>query len=104
MTGFFRNKYYVAIYNSDVEFLTRMFDTLKLLYNNKVVVQTYTDSYKMFEALNISVTNHKPFDIVVFSNNCIAQKMILSHTNPDLKVILCSDENALKNEVAKILQ
>lgn len=103
MTGLFVKKYHIAVFGEDKNFVTNIMYSLKEWYSNKVVVESYTDSYKMFEAINISEMKNSPFDLAVFNMTGVAQKMILKQTNPAVKVFLCSNGDALKKETDKIL-
>lgn len=103
MTGLFVKKYHIAVYDENEEFVNKIIATLKLWYNNKIVVESYTDSTSMFEAVNTSNAINKPFDLAIFSKNEIAEKLVLKHTCPSLPVLLCSDEKMLKLETSKLL-
>lgn len=103
MTGLLLKKYHVAVFNKDESFVKRIISALKSWYDNKIVVEAYTDSYSMFEAVNTFKIKNKPFDLAVFSSNEYAEKMVLKQTSPNLQVLLCKDEATLKKETSRIL-
>ena len=103
MTGLLNKKYHIAILDRNANILTEISTFLNLWYHGRVVVETYNDSYQMFEAVSVSKSKNKPFDIAIMSPEEVAEKMILKQTNPNLKVLTCTDANSLKTETSKIL-
>lgn len=103
MTGLLLKKYHIAVFNEDEEFVQRILSSLKSWYENRIIVETYTDSYSMFEAVNTSKVKNRPFDLAIFNSDEYAGKMVLKQTSPSLQVLLCKDEASLKKETSKIL-
>ena len=103
MTGFIFKKYHVAVLEENESFLARMIISLKSWYQNKIVVEPFTSSREMFEAINVNEVKNKPFDVAVLNSEGDVEQMILKRSNPSLKVIRCQDEQSLKKETAKIL-
>jgi len=103
MTGLLVKKYHIAILNTESDFVSKMVETLKQWYNNKVVIRTYTDSYSMFEAVNVNKAKNKPFDMAVIGPSQLAERLVLQRANPSLKIVVCSDETSLHREVSKVL-
>jgi hypothetical protein len=103
MTGLFIKKYHVAVLDNNNEFVSTIVNSLKSWYNDKIVVETYKNAHDMFEAVNINEIRNNPFDLAVLTPAQYAEKMVLKQSNPDLKVILCKDPQALKFETVKAL-
>jgi len=104
MTGLLIKKYHIAILDHDNDgFVTRVVGALKTWYSNKVVIKTYYDTRSMFEAVNVNRAKNRPFDMAVFSPEQMAERMILQRTNPNLKVVVCRDEQTLRSEASKVL-
>lgn len=103
MTGLLFKKYHVAILDSDTAFVSKAMSLLKRLYNNKIVVKTYTDPHAMFMDMNSYMVKKCPFDLTILGPKEVAEKMILNQSNPDMKVLLCTDETILKHETSKLL-
>jgi hypothetical protein len=103
MTGLFVKKYHVAILEENQAFVSSMVSALKSWYNSRIVVETYSDSIKMFEGINNSKAKHRPFDLTVIGINCVAEKAILNQTEPKMPVLLCKDLTTLRKEASKFL-
>jgi hypothetical protein len=103
MTGLFVKKYHVAVMDEDKTFASQVVSALKSLYNSRIVIETYSDSQQMFNAINDFKAKSCPFDLMVMSPNDIAEKMILQITDPKMPVLLCQDIKTLKVEASKFL-
>lgn len=104
MTGLIIKKYHVAVLNTDTDAVVeKMVAALKEWYHNRVVIETYKDTYAMFEAVNVNKARNKPFDVALVSPNDIAEKMVLQRSNPSLKVLVCQDAKTFKSEASKLL-
>ncbi len=102
MTGLIVKKYHVAVLDEDGSFLTRVITTLRMWYNNKVVVKTYANSRQMFEGISINKAKNCPFDAAVLSSKDAPISMVLKQTDPSLKILMCKDEQTFKMEVTKL--
>jgi hypothetical protein len=105
MTGLFIRKYHVAIYDENEEFINRITDALKSWYDNRIVIESYNNSNHMFQAVNMSKAENRPFDLAIFSSNDISKtkQMILKHTCPNLPVVLFKNEEKLQIDASKFL-
>lgn len=103
MTGFFIKKYHVAIYDENKQFINRITKALKLWYDNRIVIETYTDPKHMFRAVNLCKAKNKPFDLAIFNSHEQTKQMILKHTCPTLPVLLFKDEDKLQKETSQFL-
>ena len=103
MTGLLKKKYYVAVLDKDEDFISKVMNTLKSWYNNRIIIKSYTDCHEMFAAVNLGKANKNPFDVAVLSPDEVAEKMVLRHSNPDMKIIVCKDECSLKEEAEKVM-
>jgi hypothetical protein len=104
MTGLFVKKYHVAIFDEDGSFVERITNVLKLWYNRRIVIESYTDSSSMFQAVNMCNAKNKPFDLAIFgSKDSKAKEMVLKHTCPNLPVVTFKDEAKLQKEASKFL-
>lgn len=103
MTGLFKKKYHIAILDKNGGFIKTVKDSLLDLYRNKVVVQTYDDSDLLFKDMNINKVKNNPFDLAILSPAEFAEQMVLKHSHPKLKILMCADVNGLKQETAKLL-
>lgn len=105
MTGLFFKKYHVAIYGENENFIKRISDALRLWYNNRVVIQVYTNSKHMFDDVNICSAKNNPFDLAIFGPDelCKSKQMILKYSFPDLPTLLFKDEEELQKDTSKFL-
>lgn len=104
MTGLFVKKYHVAIYDEDENFIERIASALKLWYDRRIVIESYTDSSRMFQAVNMCNAKNKPFDLAIFgSNESKVKEIILKHTCPNLPIVTFKDEAKLQKETSKFL-
>ena len=104
MTGLLMKKYHVAVLdNNNNGFVKKVVGVLKTWYNNKIVIQTYQDTHEMFEAVNVNRAKNKPFDMAVVSPDQMAERLVLQRANPNLKVVVCEDEQAFRAASAKVL-
>jgi hypothetical protein len=103
MTGLFVKKYHVAILDENNAFVSQIVSALKLWYNHRVVVETYSNSKKMFEGINYSKAKKCPFDLAVMGKDDIAEKAILNRTDPKMPVLLCKDLPTFRQEASKFL-
>lgn len=104
MTGLLTKKYHVAILdNENGGFVSKVVESLKKWYSDKIVIRTYTDSHSMFEAMSLNKSKNKPFDIAVLSPGKVAERMVLQRSNPSLKILVCKDEQTLKTETSKVM-
>lgn len=104
MTGLFVKKYHVAIFDEDESFIERISNALKSWYDRRIIIEIYTDSSSMFQAVNMCNAKNKPFDLAIFcSKNSKAKEMILKHTCPNLPIVTFKDEAKLQKEASKFL-
>ena len=103
MTGLLKNKYHIAVLYRDNSILKQISNFLNSWYGGRVVIETYTNSYQMFEAVNVSKAKNKPFDLAIMSPEEMAEKLVLKQTNPNLRVLMCLDASSLRDETSKIL-
>ena len=93
MIGLFNKRYHVAILDTDAENIQKVISSIKSWYHDNVVIKTYHTSQSLFEAISINNIKHKPFDMAVLSNvDNKAEQLVLKHSNPDLRVILYTDD------------
>lgn len=104
MTGLLVKRYHIAILdNEDRGFVTKVMGALKTWYNHKIVIKTYTDTRSMFEAISLNKAKNKPFDMAVVSSDLLAERLMLQRVNPNMKVVVCDDEQTFKKEASKVL-
>lgn len=104
MTGLFVKKYHVAIFDENENFIERITNALKSWYSSRIVIETYTDSSSMFQAVNMCNAKNRPFDLAIFgSKDSKAKEMILKHTCPKLPIVTFKDEAKLQKEASKFL-
>lgn len=104
MIGAFVKKYHVIIFDENEDFIEKITNILKLWYDKRIVIESYTNSSSMFNAINMCNATNKPFDLAIFgSENSKAKKMILKHTCPNLPTVTFNDEEKLQKETSKFL-
>lgn len=103
MTGLFIKKYHVAVLEEDENFLSRMMDAMKTWYQGRIVIEGFTDSRDMFEAINLSKAKKEPFDMAILSLNEVPEKLVLKQSVPSLNVVMCNDVASLKSEASRCL-
>lgn len=102
MTGWFSNKYRVAIYGQDATLVQRITDILKSWFKRKIVVETYTDPHQLFVDMNIAKANHIPFDLTIMTPSEEATGKILKQTNPEMDIVDCNDPKSLKKDTVRL--
>jgi hypothetical protein len=103
MTGLLKQKYHVAILDDDENFIATAVSSLKSFYNKRIVIRTYKDSKSMFEAINSNKAKDCPFDLAVLSPREYAERPIIRHSKPEMKILVCNDCNKLQEETSKLL-
>ena len=104
MTGLLIKKYHIAILDeSNNGFVTKVIGALKTWYSNRVIIEIYTNTHEMFEAVNLNKARNKPFDLAIVSSELLAERLVLQRANPKMKVIVCEDEQTFKQETSKVL-
>ncbi len=103
MTGLFVKKYHVAVLEDDKAFVSQIVAAFKSWYHNRIVIETYTDSNKMFEGINACKARKCPYDLTVMGTNDVAEKAILHQTDPKMPVLLCKNISTLRQEASKFL-
>lgn len=106
MTGLLRNKYNIAVLGNSRDndgLVSQIVSVLNKLYNHRIVINTYQDSYTLFEAVGVGNAKNKPVDLAVLTPGNDAEQMILKQSNPNLKVIICKDTSTLKDEASKAM-
>lgn len=104
MTGLFVKKYHVAIFDEDGDSIERITNALISLYENRIVIESYTNSTNMFQAVNMCNAKNRPFDLAIFgSKNAKTKEMVLKHTCPTLPIVTFKDEKKLQKEASKFL-
>lgn len=105
MTGVFVKKYHVAIFDENEQFLKQISNSLKLWYNKRIVIETYSDPSCMFKAVNMNNAKNKPFDLAIFGSTDLTKvnRIILKHTCPDLPILMFKNDEKLQKETSKFL-
>ncbi len=105
MTGLLTKKYHIAVLGNEANsgFVSQMVSALRQWYSDKAVIETYNDTYDLFEAVNVNRVRNKPFDIAVMSPQQLAEKLVLQRSNPALKVIVCQDAKTFRTEASKVM-
>jgi hypothetical protein len=104
MTGLLLKKYHVAILDNDNNgFVKRVVGALKEWYSHKIVIKTYSNCHAMFEDVNLQKAKNHPFDMAVVSSELIAERLVLQRVNPNMRVVVCDDEDTFKKEASKVL-
>jgi len=104
MTGLLIKKYHVAILENDEHgFVNKVVEALKSWYSDRIVIHTFDDTHDLFEAVNINKATNKPFDMAVLGAEKMAERMVLQHSNPALKIVMCQDETGLKRDCLSAL-
>jgi len=98
MTGYFLNrKYHAAILGTGGS-VTNIITMLTSLYQNNIVIEIYNNSKDLFEAINLSKSTNKPFDMAYLDEtNNFAEKLILKQTVPSLKIFTYCKEDIKKS-------
>ena len=103
MTGLFIKKYHVAVLEEDENFLAKMIGAMKTWYQGHIVVEGFTDSRNMFEAINLSKAKNRPFDLAILSSDEFLEKMVLKQSVPSLNVVMCNDVASLRIAASRCL-
>lgn len=105
MTGLLVKKHHIAVLGNDKNsgFVSQMVNALRQWYSDKVVIETYDDTYDLFEAVNVNRVRNKPFDVAIMTPQKMAEKLVLQRSNPSLKVIVCQDAKTFKTEATKVM-
>lgn len=103
MTGVFKQKYKIAVYDEDISLVKRIATTLKSWFSNKIEIKSYTNSREMILDLNLAKAKNKPFDITIMGpDEWDASSIVLKHTDPSMQVIRYKDDKTLKKDTAKL--
>ena len=103
MTGLFHTKYRIAVYDENKDIIRRITQTLKSWFDDKIVVESYTDSREMFVDMNLAKAHNKPFDMtIVGPDQGPEAAMVLKQSDPSMGVIDLKDEKALKKDTVKL--
>ncbi len=96
-------KYQIAVIDADPTFLIRMANALKDWYSNKITVKTYKDYDSLFLGINMAEVKQKPFDMAIMKTEELPTSMVLKHTKPAIKVLMCDSVQTLKSETDKFV-
>jgi len=103
MTGLFHSKYHIAVYDENKDIIRRITETLKRWFSNKVIIESYTNSYDMFIGINLAKANNKPFDMTIIGPDEGQETvMILKWVDSNMGIINLKDENSLKKDTVKL--
>ncbi len=100
----FYPKYHVAVYaENNKSLVKRISETLKSWFQNKIVVESYTDSHQMFVDFNVAKAKNKSFDMAIIgADEDRAARVVLKYADPNMEVIKYKDELTLKKDTGKL--
>jgi hypothetical protein len=105
MIGVFHQKYHIAIFSDDTALTKKILDKLKEWFKNNVIVETYSDPFKMLSDLNTSKAKNCPFDMTILSednDNSYSAGILLKHVNPSMMVVNYENDKKLKTDALKL--